>query len=418
MSKMAGVSALKERLAQRKFGGGAVAAGRKAKTVTELEEEEARIKALDDEIAEMERKDRERWKRIKRFFTPPDVVGYIKKALRDKLKIALKKLADKKGTQEMLFAELQIISKKEKWMWVDFWNEFDDRKHNRINYQRFCSYFRLLQDSWTKRIFEIANVSKTGSLSFIDWLYFCKDYLYVDRLKSEEFSFRLISRRGVSFRPAVSVIDLEDMRLFLKFRYKMKDISEQKLFKNALDVFDYVDSDGDGGLYLDEFTEFSIQNCVFLRFTHNYQNHFRKIFFGIKYWVEKTRLLKKSNATGFARMKGLSSINAVDERWTNTDLRDPVVDDRGKPIVTSVWVEPKKTYDTDSLSTGQQREYAAMALEIFEHDEDEAEKNLLKELGIDDKNTIKHKSQQKQLKKAKQNLAPIDNKKFTLDVSI
>lgn len=294
---MASTGALKARLAQKKMGSGISASNRKAKSVTELEEEEAKIKALNDELDEMARKEKEKWKRIKRFFTPPDVIGYIKHKMRDKLKIALKKLADKSGNQELLMSDLQIHSKKEKWMWINFWNDLDDRRKNRVNYQRFCSYFRLLQDTLTRRLFDIANISKTGTLSFIDFLTFCRDYLYVDKSKIEELSFRMMSRRGVSFRPAVSVIDLEDMRLFLKFRYKMKG-DEKTLFKNALAVFDYVDSDGDGGLFLHEFEEFNEQNCVFLRFTHTYQNHMRKVMFGIKYWVDKSRALKKARATG------------------------------------------------------------------------------------------------------------------------
>ena len=42
-----------------------------------------------DEIEEMARREKERWIRFKKNFTPPDIVSIIKKLLVDKLKVAL-----------------------------------------------------------------------------------------------------------------------------------------------------------------------------------------------------------------------------------------------------------------------------------------------------------------------------------------
>ena len=414
---MANTNALKARIASRSKGGHGISSNRKVKTATELEEEAARIKAIEDELEEMARKDREKWKRIKRFFTLPNPVAIAKRYLRDKLKIALKKLDDKNdGSLEEILSELQITSKKEKWMWVKFWGDIDSHKHNKVRYDRFCTYFKLVQDTWTQRIFDLANLSKTGALTFIDWLTFCRDYLFVDRRKTEEFSFRVISRRGGAFRPTVSVIDLEDMRLFLKFRFKLK-LDDKKLYRTALEVFDYVDSDGDGGLYIDEFAEFTAKNPVFVRFSHCYQNHFRKVCMNIKYWVEKSRQIKKARATGLSRLTSQGKINVEDEKFTLLDLRDPVVDERGKPVITSAWVQPKVNTDNDDMSSHARNEHLLMAAEIFAAEENDGDDAILNNLGIDSPQKSRKEKRNEKVARGLANgkLQPLKEKKYTLD---
>ncbi len=327
------------------------------------------------------------------------------------------------STIELLFTDMHIKSKKEKWMWVKFWGDIDTNNHNKVRYDRFCAYFRLTQDTWTQRIFDIANISKTGALSFIDWLSFCRDYLYVDRKKTEEFSFRIISRRGVMFRPKISVLDLEDMRLFLKYRFKLK-LDEKKLYKTALGVFDYVDSDGDGGLDVGEFEDFTTKNPVFVRFSHCYQNHFRKICMGIKYWVEKSRQIKKNRATGLSRLTTQGRINVDDEKFTLLDLRDPVVDQRGKPVITSAWVQPKVNHDDDDMSSHARNEHLLMAAEIFAEEENEGDAGVLNSVAADNPQKKlssteariarkKERDVEKLIKQGK--LQPIVEKKYTLD---
>ena len=63
-------------------------------------------------------------------------------------------------------------------------------------------------------------------------------------------------------------------------------------------MFEYVDSDGDGGLYVDEFYEFNESNPIFVRYTHCYQQHIRKCIFGIPWWVEKSRIIKSKRSKG------------------------------------------------------------------------------------------------------------------------
>ena len=339
---MASANALKARLAARKMGG-ANTVGKKAKSAAQLEEEEAHRKALDMEIEEMERREKERWDRLYRFITPPDVIGGLRRYFADKLKIALHRIEDREGRIYVILKRMMIRSKPEKWQYVRLWMDLDDKRRNRVSYDRFCKYFRFAADPWTRRLFDLVNVSLTGTLSFYDFLVFSEKYLTIDKGRTEEFGFRMFSRRGQQFKKKFSVLDLEDMRLFLKYRFKINEPKE--LSKIALDVFEYVDSDGDGGLFFDEWQEFNIRNWVFVRFFHCYLTHMRKVIFGVKYWVEKTRAVKSKHAKGLDNLSFSSRININDEKWTVVDLKDPVIDGRNRPISTQLWQDDVGTKD-------------------------------------------------------------------------
>ena len=429
---MISASALKERMNKHKATGGS---GGKSgnrynmKTAFELEEEEARLAAVEAELDEIVRKERERWLRIKRMFTPPNIIGMIRHALRDKLALALRKYQDKKGTLDTLFNDLEIVTKEQKWAWVHWWKDIDNLGHNSVRYERFTAYFRLIQDVWSRRLFEVVNVSASGSITLIDWLTFAKSYLLVDRDKTEEFSFRMMSRRGVVFRPAISIIDLEDMRIFLKQRYSQfaGEAFAKILYKNALAVFEYVDSDGDGGLYIDEFQKFTLKNPVFVRFTHCWQNHLRKVCFGIKYWVERTRIVKKNRATGIGqRLTTLKNINLDSEKFTSIELKDPVIDLAGKPMKTQAHVEYQNTdLAVKTLDAAENQDFQDAAREIFESaisDDDPvmAELKKAQAANMDENGRIVNKELAKKHKKAIQGLAatPGNKKKnYTLDAS-
>ena len=352
--KTLGGSQLKERLAARKATGGrSIKANRFAKSAAQLEEEERKRKQLDDEIEEMARREKERWIRFKKMFTPPDVISIIKKLLVDKLKVALNRLCDKEGRLISLFDEFDIISKSEKWKIIHWWNELDNFGKNRVRYDRFCRYLKFALNPWSRRLFDIIDTSLKGSISLVDFLEFSLKYLLIDKDMTQEFSFRMISRRGNVFKRDFSVIDLEDMRLFIKDRYKIKE--PKRLYKTALDVFEYVDSDGDGGLYVDEFYEFNESNPVFVRYTHCYQQHIRKCIFGIPWWVEKSRIIKSKKSKGFASMSLLSRQNLLSERYTMNELKDSVVDAKGRPLNIQPWVD-NNLFENESALFDMERE--------------------------------------------------------------
>ena len=357
---------LAQRMAARKTGG-AAAMGKNAKTALQLEEEEMKLKAMEEEIAEMERKDRERWKRILRWVTPPDVVGIVRRAMQDKLKIQLHRLSDKNHTLEAQFEFLHLIKKKECWKFIHFWKELDDKKKNQVSYERFCKYFRLTRDHWSKRVFDLIDINMKHSFSFIDFMIFAAEYLIIDKWNTEVFSFRMISRRGQTFRPKISIIDLEDMRVFMKTKYKMKE--QKAIDRNALDVFGYVDLDGDGGLYIDEWEEFNEKNSVFVKFTHCFQNHIRKVCMGIKFWVDKSRLIKKGRATGISKLTITSRSNLESEKFTVLSLKDPVIDaGTGRAIpAPDHWIDVENDdHKTDGMNHKERMEYHDLAKDIFE----------------------------------------------------
>ena len=60
--------------------------------------------------------------------------------------------------------------------------------------------------------------------------------------------------------------------------------------------------------------------------------HLRKCLFGLPFWVNKTRTIKMSQASGFDAFSFTNRININDELWTLTALKDPVIDESGKPV--------------------------------------------------------------------------------------
>ena len=396
--KTLSANALRERLAARKIGGTA-SVGKKVKTAAQLEEEEAKIRAVELELEDMARRDKERREAFWRMFRPPDVRGALRRYFADKLKIMLHRLRDKDDRIYQVMDEMLIKKRAEKVMYVRFWMELDYKRKNAVTYDRFCKYFRFPADPWSRRFFDMINVSMSGNLCFLDFLLFCQKFIVVDKMNTMEFSFRMISRRGTTFREKFSVIDLEDMRLYLKYRYKMKNPKE--LERIALGVFEYVDSDGDGGLFFDEWLEFNEKNWCFVRFSHCYLTHLRKVIFGIKYWVEKTRNLKAKNAKGVNALSFTSRINRKDELWTLQDLKDGVIDGRGRPYITPEWVEQEDQHlnNTESLEQGQKAEADDLAQAVLDKKDDP---NTMWEEGDDDLSEGAKAKKAEEMKKLKE----------------
>ena len=136
-------------------------------------------------------------------------------------------------------------------------------------------------------------------------------------------------------------------------------------------------------------------------------------------------VIANATHTGLARLTSVNNINITDERWTLTQLRDPVIDERGKPVVTSAWVEPKVANDDTSLATNEQLEFAQMAKDIFQQDDDD---DVLGQMAAGDSSDTKgkhgksrpaNKAKERQMRKAAEAAEaakPSEVKQFTLDI--
>lgn len=203
-------------------------------------------------------------------------------------------------------------------------------KRNTVSFRAFARYFRFSPDVWTMRLFELINYQITGTVTFLEFAAFVVKYLIIDRALTEEFCFRLLSRRGVTFMPEFSILDLSDFVTIVSFRYKeFSTLPVQR--KVALDVFAFVDSDNDGGVSIHELREFSAKNPVLVRMAHMLLSHMRKVIFGLDFWVEKSRRWKLYQMS-LASRPALARANLENETFAEHVLLDPVVDSLGVPL--------------------------------------------------------------------------------------
>ena len=183
----------------------------------------------------------------------------------------------------------------------------------------------------SKRVFEIINHNMSGNVTFAEFLRFCAQYLVLDKRLTEEFSYRILLRRPGAFKRAHSILDLDDLKFLLTYRYSFKSIGHRN--RRAMDLFRFVDADGDGGLDVYEFHEFCKKNTCIVQFGVQIINHLRQCVFGMKYWVEKSRRLAKANGGSLSGMTPLSRINLRTESYYS-DLGEALVDKWGAPLST------------------------------------------------------------------------------------
>jgi hypothetical protein len=201
------------------------------------------------------------------------------------------------------------------------------RRHNKK--LDFCDYFNLVDSLWIRRIYDMLDDTNKG-ITFLGFMTFCMKYLIVDVDSINHFSMRLLSRRCSTFQPKVSILDSEDIKFFVSLRYdEFKDGAKRK--KRASQIVDYIDRCRDGSIDLGDFIAYGNQNPVFLRFSSLFQQHFRKCIFGTKYWVNKSRALKKHYAQGLDAFKFSHEINYKAEKLCSY-AGSPVIDDKGYPI--------------------------------------------------------------------------------------
>ena len=106
-----------------------------------------------------------------------------------------------------------------------------------------------------------------------------------------------------------TVLGMDDIKYFCRARY------QTQTSKFAFDVYTYMDLDGDGGLDIDEWHEFAKDNVTFVSCFHKFLMHLRRCIFGLDFWVQRTRLLKKRGATGLNRLTRTAKINKDSEAF-------------------------------------------------------------------------------------------------------
>lgn len=232
------------------------------------------------------------------------------------------------GTVLECVKKLQIKSEEKK-EWLRLWLRIDDDRNNRMSYIEFIEYFHMDNDMWTRRVFAIMNESYTGVVSFGEFLTFAVKYLVVDKANTIEFCFRLISRRGDCFRADISIIDMEDLKIFIDHAYHNKTLAQA--VRRALDVLYLVNKIGDGCIDLTEFRMFCERNPVFVQFTHKFQQHLRKGVFGVGYWATKTRNVMVAALGPIAGVNMFARVNIDAEMFTML-IGDPVIDGQGRPL--------------------------------------------------------------------------------------
>jgi hypothetical protein len=170
-------------------------------------------------------------------------------------KILLERFRDHDGLMDFALHSLQSTSP-ERTYWCNMWLQIDADMNNKMSYTEFCDFFSIEPDEYCSRVFAIMNLSLTGVVNLAEFLMFCFTYLTIDKNMTEEFAFRMMSRRASTEMNAYSTICLEDVKWFVNTRYKGHS-SSKKRSKFANEIFFYMDSDGDGGLNIDEWHEVS-----------------------------------------------------------------------------------------------------------------------------------------------------------------
>jgi hypothetical protein len=239
--------------------------------------------------------------------------------------------------------KLLTISSAEKKSFLNMWLEIDGDRNNKMDYNEFISYFNLDDDVWSKRTFGIINYNATDVVSFVEFLHFCATYLFVDRVNTIEFTFRLLSRRGHAFNKAHHpILDLDDMKFYISSRFAIKSLSKCK--KRAADIFKVMNKNGDGGVELDEFSFYCSKNMTMCAFAHSLLMHLRKCVFGLEFWVSKSRKMKLAYGSALDHLVFFNSVNSISEKFCNA-MKQPVVDHKGYPLVTSNTPEAEENYD-------------------------------------------------------------------------
>ena len=302
---------------------------------------------------------------------------------------------DREGTLGPLLNTMQINTK-EKNRWLKVWLELTNGGDYKLTKDEFEKQFKLGGSLWVDRLFDIINYNLSGKVTFEEFLSFCNSYILIDKFKTVELCFRLLSRRGTNFMEKFSILDVDDMKTFLSERYTINGIG--KLKRRAQDVITSVALTAavkkvDGAILLKDFIKFCHLNPVFVRFTHRIQTHIRHCLFGMPYWIDRSRKIK-ALAAGSMFMMMTSGSNIASERFIAEKLTCPESDvdenDRKKTIEKQLREKSQKnpSQKNQSSNTNSMDDHATSSQL---HDET----NSSRDLGPSVKNSKKSQSQQR-----------------------
>lgn len=242
------------------------------------------------------------------------------------------KYMDREEKLPSFFAAL-LLREEDKVDWLKFWIQIDEHGTNIVPYSRLIAHFHMEDTPWSQRLFDIANYTFTGYLTFLEFFQFCSTYLIIDKENIQKFTFRILSRRAATYNDGRVVLDLTDIKFFVKDRYVSKSINQKN--KRALAIFSNMDKNNLGGVNMTEFMEYADSHLVFTRFANKYLVHLRKCIFGINYWTVKSRKVKRHIAKGLNQLSRASQINKASEYYCGF-LGDPVIDAKERPLKDSV----------------------------------------------------------------------------------
>jgi hypothetical protein len=233
---------------------------------------------------------------------------------------------NKDGTLRKTLIDL-CVDVTEQRAWLDIWLRVDPERRNRMSFPDFCQLFQFdAKIEWSRRVFDIINSKLTGVITLDELFVFFLRYCIIDAEATKAFSFRLMSRRAGTCDDK-SILDIQDMKTYLKFCYKIK---KSQMDKVAMEIFHEMDDSGDFGLAPIEFNTYSQRNPTFVVFGNSFLCHFRKCMFGDEFWVKRSRQVKKSHAVGLGRFVFLKNANLDSEAY----VRDLIVRSGVKPTVT------------------------------------------------------------------------------------
>lgn len=240
----------------------------------------------------------------------------------------ISKYMDREGMLPALFSAF-LLKEKDKVDWLKFWMQIDEPGTNIVSYSRLMAHFHMEDSIWSQRLFDIANYTFTGYLSFIEFFQFCTTYLMIDKENIKIFTFRMLSRRAATYNDSKVVLDLTDIKFFVKDRYESRSISQKN--KRALAIFSNMDHKKLGGVNATEFMEYSDSHFVFTRLANKFLVHLRKCIFGVHYWTVKSRKVKRNIAKGMNQLSRSTNINKDSEHYCSF-LGDPVIDAKSNPL--------------------------------------------------------------------------------------
>lgn len=136
-------------------------------------------------------------------------------------KVLLARYQDNEGILHLALSAL-LSTKPEKTYWCKLWRQIDEDMNNKMSFKgiypplpisiylslpisvlTFCSttaefidFFSIDSSEYSSRLFKIMNTSLTGVVNLSEFISFCLMYLVIDKRMTQEFAFRMLSKRA------------------------------------------------------------------------------------------------------------------------------------------------------------------------------------------------------------------------------